>query len=935
MDQYLKTAGSALFWGNRTKPPYLQDGNNSYTPRAQTPPEVITYAFRYKKTDITVQPNSTLKTDGGFFIASGVPIAYESIEIGTGPDGSGFHGFARINVASGLFQNQDKITIGSKSVTLVTDGSGNGQDKLNIVTSPLSTQTSQITSYFNSPYSGGTAIPDSSRLTFADGGTFIYAQGRFLSNTADNLAIGVVSSNPDITVSQGIASPQKARVDIQNIRFRAFVAGSAGNNINVTYTTGAASSTPEISINGGNAVDIKIQSGVTTAQQIVNAVTASSLVNSVISAELIGATGSVVQTAPVSVKFLDGGTSHITNPWTRGDKLKNCFIVSPKFMCAHNGVTGDSSSLSEVSIPVNTIMHQTYHALQIINHPSFNQAAWYRKNVARNATVRIQGESSYNYVELELKVPGVVGNTYSFEVRNSPLLGLFNQPATPARFSLENSGKRIVLTLGVNGSTIAAHSSFSNFDAFNAAAINGDVSVLNLVKLNVLTNSWNITGAISERFFSGATASAGSDFVKDGAADVIWGSCRGTNYPGYYYQGEVGIDGKSKIADDIGGALKSSGKLGGVFARVVPAGTAFKASGFIGDLQLNTVVGGVVGNGYSIRYITGGTAGSEVVTVASGAITVQIEDAVSTAEQVRAAIAASSAANAIVTVKVIGNNSNPQSASMSPSPISFTGGAAALTKDAGYFITHRRNSNQADTNMTFAGSMTWEVMFSKDLSDPNSFHHVCWFDVNPGDLGTTGDRNVFEIIDTKAQSLVGQQFSVFTANQTWNTPNSSKKIYAKNAHVTDGVIRYETILSGLAGNKSLQIRQSAGAAVGSETAVLSGNVITITIAQYQTSIAQVQAAIAAAPEVAALIRAVPVEGYVTSSTLGNVWLAKFVMGAHENWAYEGYWGFGYCNINEFDFVVDGYNLSTAAVRKSPRGFPGEHMIEAFRLNRLS
>lgn len=64
-----------------------------------------------------------------------------------------------------------------------------------------------------------------------------------------------------------------------------------------------------------------------------------------------------------------------------------------------------------------------------------------------------------------------------------------------------------------------------------------------------------------------------------------------------------------------------------------------------------------------VRYTTGGTAGAEVVTVSGLDISVQIQDGVSTADQIRRAIRASSAAAAImydVAIKEDGDGSNPQ-----------------------------------------------------------------------------------------------------------------------------------------------------------------------------------------------------------------------------------------------------------------------------------
>lgn len=66
------------------------------------------------------------------------------------------------------------------------------------------------------------------------------------------------------------------------------------------------------------------------------------------------------------------------------------------------------------------------------------------------------------------------------------------------------------------------------------------------------------------------------------------------------------------------------------------------------------------GNLISIEYTAGGTAGSEVVTVVDNAISVQIEDGVSTADQIVTAITASAEASALVTAAVSGTGSTVQ-----------------------------------------------------------------------------------------------------------------------------------------------------------------------------------------------------------------------------------------------------------------------------------
>lgn len=92
---------------------------------------------------------------------------------------------------------------------------------------------------------------------------------------------------------------------------------------------------------------------------------------------------------------------------------------------------------------------------------------------------------------------------------------------------------------------------------------------------------------------------------------------------------------------------------------------AVKANVQIQDINYEAVATGSGGNSITIAYTTGGTAGSEVVTVLSNAISVQIASGVSTAAQIAAAIAASGPAAALVTATVYGTSSNPQTAPVS------------------------------------------------------------------------------------------------------------------------------------------------------------------------------------------------------------------------------------------------------------------------------
>ncbi len=94
-------------------------------------------------------------------------------------------------------------------------------------------------------------------------------------------------------------------------------------------------------------------------------------------------------------------------------------------------------------------------------------------------------------------------------------------------------------------------------------------------------------------------------------------------------------------------------------AFAVPAETA--ASKVVQDLTYTAVANlGQDANTYTVRYIVGGTAGSEIVTVTGTNIVITIETAVSTATQVKTAFDASAAATALMSVAVTGTGSTAQ-----------------------------------------------------------------------------------------------------------------------------------------------------------------------------------------------------------------------------------------------------------------------------------
>lgn len=99
-------------------------------------------------------------------------------------------------------------------------------------------------------------------------------------------------------------------------------------------------------------------------------------------------------------------------------------------------------------------------------------------------------------------------------------------------------------------------------------------------------------------------------------------------------------------------------------------------------------------DGYQIEYIDDGTAGAETVSIAGQLITVHMEDGVSTATQIKAAMEANVQFNAAVDIVISGVGSNPQSAAAAAN---FSGGENPGQIRAAYF----------DGDVEITGSLTF------------------------------------------------------------------------------------------------------------------------------------------------------------------------------------------------------------------------------------
>jgi hypothetical protein len=104
-------------------------------------------------------------------------------------------------------------------------------------------------------------------------------------------------------------------------------------------------------------------------------------------------------------------------------------------------------------------------------------------------------------------------------------------------------------------------------------------------------------------------------------------------------------------------------------------------------------------NAYTLEYTPGATAGSEVVSISGFAIAVQIEDGVSTANQIKTALEAIPNVNAALTIAVSGVGTNAQDIF---GPTNFSGGIDAGSKQAAFL----------DGDVQITGSLSFEGALS-------------------------------------------------------------------------------------------------------------------------------------------------------------------------------------------------------------------------------
>lgn len=133
---------------------------------------------------------------------------------------------------------------------------------------------------------------------------------------------------------------------------------------------------------------------------------------------------------------------------------------------------------------------------------------------------------------------------------------------------------------------------------------------------------------------------------------------------------QTNIDAYDELPQKNFGAGTSGSSAGDHNVRY--SNTSLASSLFLQDLKFTAVTAGSGGDAITVAYTTGGTAGSEAVSVVSNAISVQIESGVSTATQIKSALDGDGSAAALISTAIIGLASNPQFGAVSATNL--TGG---------------------------------------------------------------------------------------------------------------------------------------------------------------------------------------------------------------------------------------------------------------------
>lgn len=149
-------------------------------------------------------------------------------------------------------------------------------------------------------------------------------QGLDISGVLDASVAGFLEINQAAASNgQYIASGTSAVLIHTDLVVVAATPGSAGNLITLEYTAGGTAGSEIVTVTG-NAISVLIQSGVSTAQQVANALTGSAPARALVTAFYL--LGTTAQTAPFAATNLSGGIDSTNNIIQNVDSTTNMEI---------------------------------------------------------------------------------------------------------------------------------------------------------------------------------------------------------------------------------------------------------------------------------------------------------------------------------------------------------------------------------------------------------------------------------------------------------------------------------------------------------------------------------------------------------------------------------------------------------------------------------
>jgi len=272
-----------------------------------------------------------------------------------------------------------------------------------------------------------------------------------------------------------------------------------------------------------------------------------------------------------------------------------------------------------------------------------------------------------------------------------------------------------------------------SFNINSTSVINQDISGINITgNMGTVTNSFrgsNVALIIDQTFDA-------STYVSGLNIDVVQNSCQTfcdfnqidtvTNYTSVTLNPTLNQVTNSYMGLSVSPIITMSGNAIGVNVNMgnttVFAGT--QATLVIQDLTFTWAQPGQDAHSYTLAFVAGGTAGSEVVTILGQAIQIQIEDGVSTAQQVKDACDLDFNFSTNVTTAISGVGATPQVAAAAAN---FSGGVWPGQKLAAQF----QGNVQIQGTLSFQGALSIGQLNAYEATaliggngNPNSTHSL-------------------------------------------------------------------------------------------------------------------------------------------------------------------------------------------------------------------